>query len=75
MSSSAFTPGFLSVLGSAGHISTVMCLLNYYGGIDTEMKDCRGFMALIKAAMIGRTDVGTFMLHLVLSLVCVCVCI
>lgn len=41
----------------AGHISTVMYLLNYYPGIDMEMKDCRGFTALIKAAMTGRCDV------------------
>lgn len=41
----------------AGHINTVMYLLNYYPGIDTEIKDCRGFTALIKAAMTGRSDV------------------
>lgn len=34
-----------------------MYLLNYYPGIDTEVRDCRGFTALIKAAMTGRTDV------------------
>ena len=34
-----------------------MYLLNYYPGIDTEIRDCRGFTALIKAAMTGRTDV------------------
>lgn len=42
---------------SAGHVNTVMYLLNYYPGIDTEIKDCRGFTALIKAAMTGRNDV------------------
>lgn len=42
---------------SAGHVNTVMYLLNYYPGIDTEIRDCRGFTALIKAAMTGRTDV------------------
>lgn len=53
-----FTPSFpLNVLGSAGHVNTVMYLLNYYSGIDTEVQDCRGFTALIKAAMTGRTDV------------------
>lgn len=36
---------------------TVSYLLNYYPGIDTEIRDCRGFTALIKAAMTGRTDV------------------
>lgn len=34
-----------------------MYLLNYFSGIDAEIKDCRGFTALIKAAMTGRTDV------------------
>lgn len=42
---------------STGHVNTVMYLLNYYPGIDTEVRDCRGFTALIKAAMTGRTDV------------------
>lgn len=40
-----------------GHINTVMYLLNYYPSVDTEVKDCRGFTALIKASMTGRTDV------------------
>lgn len=34
-----------------------MYLLNYYAGIETEIRDCRGFTALIKAAMTGRNDV------------------
>ena len=34
-----------------------MYLLNYYPGVDLEIKDCRGFTALIKAAMTGRNDV------------------
>lgn len=34
-----------------------MYLLNYYPGVDTEIKDIRGFTALIKAAMTGRNDV------------------
>lgn len=42
---------------SPGHVNTTMYLLNYYPGIDTEVRDCRGFTALIKAAMTGRTDV------------------
>ncbi|XP_023279231.1 ankyrin repeat domain-containing protein 33B-like [Seriola lalandi dorsalis] len=47
----------LMIAAQAGHINTVMYLLNYYSGIDTEIKDCRGFTALIKAAMTGRNDV------------------
>lgn len=42
---------------SAGHVNTVMYLLNYFADIDTEIKDCRGFTALIKAAMTGGNDV------------------
>jgi len=34
-----------------------MYLLNYYPGVDTEIRDCRGFTALIKAAMKGRNDI------------------
>ncbi|XP_062256358.1 photoreceptor ankyrin repeat protein [Platichthys flesus] len=47
----------LMIASQAGHISTVMYLLNYYPGTDLEIKDCRGFTALIKAAMTGRNDV------------------
>ncbi|XP_075966513.1 photoreceptor ankyrin repeat protein [Anarhichas minor] len=47
----------LMIASQAGHVNTVMYLLNYYPGIDTEIKDCRGFTALIKAAMTGRNDV------------------
>lgn len=42
---------------SPGHVNTVMYLINYFPGIDLEVKDCRGFTALIKAAMTGRSDV------------------
>lgn len=34
-----------------------MYLLNYFSEVDTEVRDCRGFTALIKAAMTGRTDI------------------
>ncbi|KAM7006467.1 photoreceptor ankyrin repeat protein [Tautogolabrus adspersus] len=47
----------LMIASQAGHVNTVMYLLNYYSGIDTEIRDCRGFTALIKAAMTGRNDV------------------
>jgi ankyrin repeat protein len=42
---------------SPGHTITVTYILNYYPGADTEIRDCRGFTALIKAAMQGRDDV------------------
>ncbi|XP_029947021.1 photoreceptor ankyrin repeat protein [Salarias fasciatus] len=47
----------LMIASQAGHVCTVMHLLNYFPGIDTEIRDCRGFTALIKAAMTGRNDV------------------
>ncbi|XP_038552123.1 photoreceptor ankyrin repeat protein [Micropterus salmoides] len=47
----------LMIASQAGHVNTVMFLLNYYPGTDPEIKDCRGFTALIKAAMTGRNDV------------------
>ncbi|XP_070692965.1 photoreceptor ankyrin repeat protein [Pempheris klunzingeri] len=47
----------LIIASQAGHINTVMYLLNYYPGIETEIIDCRGFTALIKAAMTGRNDI------------------
>lgn len=47
----------LGALSSAGHVDAVTYLLNYYDGVDTEIRDCRGFTALIKAAMTGCSDV------------------
>lgn len=40
-----------------GHVNTVMYLLNYYAGVEIEIKDCRGFTALIKATISGRDDI------------------
>ncbi|XP_067101603.1 photoreceptor ankyrin repeat protein [Osmerus mordax] len=47
----------LMIAAQAGHISTCNYILNYYPGADTEIRDCRGFTALIKAAMQGRNEV------------------
>eukprot|EP00063_Salmo_salar_P047643 XP_014022478.1 PREDICTED: ankyrin repeat domain-containing protein 33-like [Salmo salar] len=47
----------LMIAAQAGHAITVTYILNYYPGADTEIRDCRGFTALIKAAMQGRDDV------------------
>ncbi|XP_052330558.1 ankyrin repeat domain-containing protein 33B-like [Oncorhynchus keta] len=47
----------LMIAAQAGHTITVTYILNYYPGADTEIRDCRGFTALIKAAMQGRNDV------------------
>ncbi|KAJ7999148.1 hypothetical protein DPEC_G00212390 [Dallia pectoralis] len=47
----------LMIAAQAGHTMTVTYILNYYPGADTEIRDFRGFTALIKAAMQGRDDV------------------
>ncbi|KAL0978370.1 hypothetical protein UPYG_G00169590 [Umbra pygmaea] len=47
----------LMIAAQAGHTMTVTYILNYYSGADTEIRDCRGFTALIKAAMQGKDDV------------------
>lgn len=39
-----------------GYISILNFILNYYPKIDLEVRDIRGFTALIKAAMQGRVD-------------------
>ncbi|XP_072539166.1 photoreceptor ankyrin repeat protein [Salminus brasiliensis] len=47
----------LMIAAQAGHVSICNYLLNYFPGVDIEMRDSRGFTALIKAAMQGRSDV------------------
>ncbi|XP_064155099.1 photoreceptor ankyrin repeat protein [Anguilla rostrata] len=46
----------LMIAAQAGYVTILNYLLNYYGGVDTEVRDSRGFTALIKAAMQGRND-------------------
>ncbi|XP_036389456.1 photoreceptor ankyrin repeat protein [Megalops cyprinoides] len=46
----------LMIAAQAGHINILNYILNYYSGVDTEVRDSRGFTALIKAAMQGRND-------------------
>lgn len=40
-----------------GHVSICNYIMNYFPGADTEIRDNRGFTALIKAAIQGRNDV------------------
>ncbi|XP_061076906.1 photoreceptor ankyrin repeat protein [Conger conger] len=46
----------LMMAAQAGYIITLNYILNYYAGADTEVRDSRGFTALIKAAMQGRNE-------------------
>ncbi|XP_048224173.1 ankyrin repeat domain-containing protein 33B-like [Perognathus longimembris pacificus] len=40
----------------AGHATITNYLLNYFPGVDLERRNVFGFTALMKAAMLGRTD-------------------
>ncbi|XP_051567295.1 photoreceptor ankyrin repeat protein-like [Myxocyprinus asiaticus] len=47
----------LMIAAQAGHVSICNYIMNYFPGADTEIRDNRGFTALIKAAIQGRDDV------------------
>ncbi|XP_048873907.1 photoreceptor ankyrin repeat protein isoform X2 [Brienomyrus brachyistius] len=49
----------LMMASQAGFITIVNYILNYFSGVDLEVRDTRGFTALIKAAMQGRDDCVT----------------
>lgn len=50
-----FNPGFITILNY---------ILNYYSGVDTEVRDPRGFTALIKAGLQGREEcVSALLMH------------
>ncbi|KPP66173.1 hypothetical protein Z043_115353 [Scleropages formosus] len=46
----------LMIAAQAGHITILNYILNYYAGADMEIRDTRGFTALMKAAMQGRSE-------------------
>lgn len=47
-----------------GFITILNYILNYYPGVDTELRDPRGFTALIKAGLQGREDcVSALLMH------------
>ncbi|KAL4646165.1 ankyrin repeat domain-containing protein 33B-like [Arapaima gigas] len=52
----------LMIASQAGFITIVNYILNYFSGVDLEIRDTRGFTALIKAAMQGREDCVTALL-------------
>uniref|UniRef100_H2LTN1 Ankyrin repeat domain 33 n=1 Tax=Oryzias latipes TaxID=8090 RepID=H2LTN1_ORYLA len=54
----------LMIAAQAGFITILNYILNYYTGVDTEIRDPRGFTALIKAGLQGREDcVSALLMH------------
>ncbi|XP_030623558.1 photoreceptor ankyrin repeat protein [Chanos chanos] len=46
----------LMIAAQAGFVNVLNYILNYYSGVDIELRDHRGFTALLKAAMQGSND-------------------
>ncbi|KAJ8360487.1 hypothetical protein SKAU_G00170120 [Synaphobranchus kaupii] len=44
----------LITAAQAGHVMIFHYLLSYFPGLDTELRNCHGFTAMMKAAMQGR---------------------
>ncbi|KAM8829921.1 photoreceptor ankyrin repeat protein [Synchiropus picturatus] len=54
----------LMIAAQAGFVTILNYTLNYYSGVDTEVRDPRGFTALIKAGLQGREDcVAALLMH------------
>lgn len=54
----------LMIAAQAGFITILNYILNYYSGVDTEVRDPRGFTALIKAGLQGREEcVSALIMH------------
>lgn len=54
----------LMIAAQAGYVTILNYILNYYPGVDMELRDIRGFTALIKASMQGRDDcVSALLMH------------
>ncbi|KAF7664560.1 hypothetical protein LDENG_00172600 [Lucifuga dentata] len=54
----------LMIAAQAGFNNILNYILNYYPGMDTEIRDPRGFTALIKAGLQGRENcVSTLLMH------------
>ncbi|KAF1390502.1 hypothetical protein PFLUV_G00058730 [Perca fluviatilis] len=54
----------LMIAAQAGFISILNYILNYYSGVNTEVRDPRGFTALIKAGLQGREEcVSALLMH------------
>ncbi|XP_053349889.1 ankyrin repeat domain-containing protein 33B [Clarias gariepinus] len=46
----------LMTAAQAGHVKITNFLLNYFSGVDIELRNCHGFTAVTKAAVQGRTN-------------------
>ncbi|XP_061842095.2 photoreceptor ankyrin repeat protein [Nerophis lumbriciformis] len=54
----------LMIAAQAGFATILNYIMNYYPGVDTEVRDPRGFTALIKAGLQGREDcVSALLMH------------
>ncbi|XP_077458154.1 photoreceptor ankyrin repeat protein [Stigmatopora argus] len=54
----------LMIAAQSGFAAILNYILNYYSGVDTEVRDPRGFTALIKAGLQGREDcVSALLMH------------
>ncbi|XP_035512842.1 photoreceptor ankyrin repeat protein [Morone saxatilis] len=54
----------LMFAAQAGFVTILNYIINYYSGVDTEVRDPRGFTALIKAGLQGREEcVSALIMH------------
>nr|XP_019944582.1 PREDICTED: ankyrin repeat domain-containing protein 33B-like [Paralichthys olivaceus] len=54
----------LMIAAQAGFITILNYIINFYSGVDTEVRDPRGFTALIKAGLQGRQEcVSALLMH------------
>ncbi|XP_034732931.1 photoreceptor ankyrin repeat protein [Etheostoma cragini] len=54
----------LMIAAQSGFINILNYILNYYSGVNTEVRDPRGFTALIKAGLQGREEcVSALLMH------------
>ncbi|XP_059188342.1 photoreceptor ankyrin repeat protein [Centropristis striata] len=54
----------LMIAAQAGFITILNYILNFYSGVDTEVRDPRGLTALIKAGLQGREEcVSSLLMH------------
>lgn len=49
---------------NAGFVTILNFILNFFSGVDTEVRDPRGFTALIKAGLQGQAEsVSALLMH------------
>uniref|UniRef100_A0A8C2X0C5 Ankyrin repeat domain 33 n=1 Tax=Cyclopterus lumpus TaxID=8103 RepID=A0A8C2X0C5_CYCLU len=54
----------LMIAAQAGFVTILNYILNFFSGVDTEVRDPRGFTALIKAGLQGREEcVSALLMH------------